>query len=90
MTTSRSAAIRRGLEGKFTFELKSIETAIRIIADRIDDLGELGEQLGDASKQGMGPDEIACYAANGLQGTLALLRDLRRATKLAAGKRGRK
>lgn len=74
---------------RFINDLKHVETDLRILADRIDELGEAGEMIGQVEGAPMCPDQIACYASNSLQGTLALLRDLRRAVKLPAGKRGR-
>jgi len=72
---------------RFVNDLKRVEIDLRILADRIDDLGEQGEALGHADAS-MCPDQVACYAANSLQGTLALLRDLRRAVKLPARRKG--
>lgn len=49
----------------------------------------LGEDLQDISpfkrsrRKGRDPDEIACYASNSLEGTLALLRELLAASKPA-------
>jgi hypothetical protein len=79
---------RSQLANRFVNDIASIEAETRNLSDRIDDLGSLGELLGHAGLS-MCPDEIACYASNSLQGVLALLRDLRRATKLPV-KRGRK
>lgn len=53
---------------KLVNEWLKINSDIREIADRIDELGgAMGTDLAD---------QIACYAANSLQGTLALLREL--------------
>lgn len=92
MTTrekAKAAAIRRGKFASFVFEHKEITTAIGILADRIHALGEAGEELA-LPGHAMCPEAIGGEAAVSLQGTLALLRDLRRATRLPAGKRGRR
>ena len=87
--SAQRSAIRRGQIARFVFEYKAIHTAIHDLADRIDDLGELGMTIGQRRNAAMNPDQLACYASNTLQGVLALLRDLRRATRLPAGKRRR-
>ena len=87
-SAAQRAAIRRGQVERFGWELNDVTVSIRILADRIDDLGQLGMTIGQRRGAAMNPDQLACYASNTLQGTLALLRDLRRATRLPAGKRG--
>jgi len=89
---AKARALERSrLRNRFVNETAGIETDIRILADRIDDLGQLGEQIGHADPTRMCPDEVGCYASNCLQGVLALLREMRRATKFpAAAKRGRR
>jgi|GEM_PF-4507495 len=88
--SAQRAAIRRSQVERFRWELNDVTTSIRILSDRIDDLGELGMTIGQRRNAAMNPDQLACYASNSLQGVLALLRDLRRATRLPTGKRGRK
>lgn len=54
---------------RFSSDLADIQYQLVTLADRIDDLGNLGDQLTGGTR----PDELACYASNSLQGTRALL-----------------
>lgn len=47
------------------------------LRERIDNLGESAEDICRPGRS-RGPDEIACFASNGIEGTLALLRELRK------------
>lgn len=59
---------------EFATELDNIQGQLADLSDRIDDLGNLGDEIIGSSY----PDEYACYASNSLQGTLALLREMGR------------
>ena len=54
---------------RFASDLYMVHNDIKELADRINDLGNLGDQLTGGTR----PDELACYASNSLQGTRALL-----------------
>jgi len=59
---------------RFVNDLAHVTEDIQELTDRIDDLGNLGDEITHSTD----PDMLACYASNSLQATLALLRELRR------------
>jgi len=68
---------------RFTANLRMIQSTLDLAAKEIDNLGVLGMKITHSTD----PDEIACYASNGLQGPQALLREMERRVLGRRGKR---
>lgn len=59
---------------------RRIETVVAMLlraGNDIDDLGEDIAALKGRLRPSRDPDQVACYASNGLEGPLALLKELR-------------
>jgi len=67
-------------EREWANELTSVESNLRGLQRRIDELGDAGVEIvvaQGAPSMSDSADQVACYASNSIQGTLALLRELR-------------
>jgi hypothetical protein len=70
---------------RFTVDLAMIQKTIDILARDIDNLGELAIAI----TGGVVTDQLACYAANALQGPKALLREMEGLVAGAGKRKGR-
>ncbi|TAL29065.1 MAG: hypothetical protein EPN98_21730 [Phenylobacterium sp.] len=65
---------------RFVNDLAMIQKTLEILANDIDNLGELAFTITHDERG----DQLGCYASNSLQGTMALLRDMGRLVERSA------
>lgn len=79
---------RRQRQQRLLVNLRAVMVGLRVTADTIDRIGEDAAEFSNANT-GADTDQLACFAANSLQGALSLLRELGAVIAAAPARRRR-